>query len=70
MPNGHHLVNKTKAPVTYLEIGTRAKLERAHYPEADMLFEKDGAKTEVTRSRYGFTVLAFLLFNIRGLGKA
>jgi uncharacterized cupin superfamily protein len=47
--NGHHLVNKTKAPVTYLEIGTRAPIERAYYSEADMFFEKDGAKTTVTR---------------------
>jgi uncharacterized cupin superfamily protein len=47
--NGHHLVNKTTTPVTYLEIGTRAPIERAYYPEADMFFEKDGAKTTVTR---------------------
>jgi uncharacterized cupin superfamily protein len=47
--NGHHLANKTKTPVTYLEIGTRAALERAHYPDVDMLFAKDGAKTTVTR---------------------
>jgi uncharacterized cupin superfamily protein len=47
--NGHHLVNKTETPVTYLEIGTRAPIERAYYPEADMFFEKDGARTTVTR---------------------
>jgi uncharacterized cupin superfamily protein len=47
--NGHHLVNKTQTPVTYLEIGSRAAFERAHYPDVDMLFEKDGAKTTVTR---------------------
>ena len=47
--NGHHLVNKTETPVTYLEIGTRAPIERAYYPEADMFFEKDGTKTTVTR---------------------
>ena len=47
--NGHHLVNKTNTPVTYLEIGTRAQVERAYYSEADMFFEKDGAKTTVTR---------------------
>jgi mannose-6-phosphate isomerase-like protein (cupin superfamily) len=29
--NGHHLVNKTKAPVIYLEIGTQAPIERAYY---------------------------------------
>ena len=47
--NGHHLANKTKSPVTYLEIGTRAALEHAHYPDVDMLFAKDGTKTTVTR---------------------
>lgn len=47
--NGHHLANKTKTPVTYLEIGTRAAVERAYYPDVDMFFEKDGAKTTVTR---------------------
>jgi uncharacterized cupin superfamily protein len=47
--NGHHLANKTKSPVTYLEIGTRAAVERAYYPDVDMFFEKDGAKTTVTR---------------------
>lgn len=49
VPNGHHLLNKTKAPVSYLEIGTRASKERAHYSEADMLFEKVGAESTVTR---------------------
>jgi len=47
--NGHHLVNKTKTPATYLEIGTRALVERCYYPEVDMFFEKDGAKSTVTR---------------------
>jgi uncharacterized cupin superfamily protein len=47
--NGHHLANKSKAAATYLEIGSRAAVERAHYPDVDMLFEKVGAKTTVTR---------------------
>jgi uncharacterized cupin superfamily protein len=47
--NGHHLANKSISPVSYLEIGTRADHERAHYPEADMLFKKDGTKSVVTR---------------------
>ena len=47
--NGHHLANKTKTPVTYLEIGTRAAVERAYYPDVDMFYEKDGAKITVTR---------------------
>jgi len=47
--NGHHLANKSNMPGSYLEIGTRAAVERAHYPDVDMLFSKDGAKTTVTR---------------------
>jgi uncharacterized cupin superfamily protein len=41
VPNGHHLVNKSGRDVLYLEIGTRAATERAHYPEIDMIAVKD-----------------------------
>ncbi len=34
--NGHQLVNKSARDVVYLEVGTRSKYERAHYPEADL----------------------------------
>lgn len=47
--NGHHLVNKTKTPVTYLEIGTRAPQELAHYSDVDMLYVRDGKTITVTR---------------------
>ena len=40
--NGHHLVNKSQADAVYLEIGTRAASERGHYPDADLVFERDG----------------------------
>ena len=39
--NGHHLVNKSKRDAVYLEVGTRAKRERAHYPDIDLVYEKD-----------------------------
>ena len=39
--NGHHLVNRTQRDALYLEIGTRAKSERAHYPDVDLEFERD-----------------------------
>ena len=39
--NGHHLVNRTQRDALYLEIGTRAKSERAHYPDVDLKFERD-----------------------------
>jgi uncharacterized cupin superfamily protein len=39
-PDGHHLVNRSSAPATYLEIGTRASDEDAVYPDIDLLCEK------------------------------
>jgi uncharacterized cupin superfamily protein len=39
--NGHHLVNKSQRDAAYLEIGTRAATERAYYPDADLLMERD-----------------------------
>ena len=38
--NGHHLVNRSAAPATYLEIGTRSKDEDATYSDIDMRGEK------------------------------
>jgi len=40
-PNGHHLVNKSSRDAVYLEIGTRSKYERAHYPDVDMMVVRD-----------------------------
>jgi uncharacterized cupin superfamily protein len=39
--NGHHLVNKSQHDALYLEIGTRAAAERGHYPDIDLVFERD-----------------------------
>ena len=41
--NGHHLVNKSAKPATYLEIGTRAENEDATYPDIDLRAEKRGS---------------------------
>ena len=43
-PNGHHLLNRTDQPATYLEIGDRTAPERAHYPDDDLqaVFENGG----------------------------
>jgi uncharacterized cupin superfamily protein len=38
--NGHHLVNRSAAPATYLEIGTRSPDEDATYPDVDLRGEK------------------------------
>ena len=39
--NGHHLVNKSQRDALYLEIGTRSPTERGHYPDCDLIFERD-----------------------------
>jgi len=39
--NGHCLINRTDRNAVFLEIGTRAKRERAHYSDIDMRVERD-----------------------------
>ena len=46
--NGHHLVNRTKSDAVYLEVGTRAKFERAEYPDVDLLVVRDDRGTRYT----------------------
>ena len=41
VPNGHHLLNKSSRDALYLEMGTRAEHERAHYPDDDLACRKD-----------------------------
>ena len=48
-PNGHCLVNRSKADTVFLEVGSRAEREVAEYPDHDMKFERDGASRKVTR---------------------
>ena len=48
MPNGHHLVNKSGSDAVYLEIGTRAKHERAEYPDVDLLVVRDDTGARYT----------------------
>ena len=38
---GHHLVNKSIRDAVYLEVGTRSKYERAHYPDLDLMVVRD-----------------------------
>jgi uncharacterized cupin superfamily protein len=38
--NGHHLVNRSGSPATYLEIGTRSPDEDATYPDVDLRGER------------------------------
>jgi uncharacterized cupin superfamily protein len=39
----HCLVNRTDRDAVYLEVGTRAKNERVHYPDVDFMMERDGS---------------------------
>jgi len=41
VPNGHQLVNTSQRDAVYLEIGTRAAVERGHYPDVDLVMERD-----------------------------
>jgi len=41
--NGHHLQNRSDAPATYLVVGTRAKHDVCHYPDADLVYRRDAA---------------------------
>ena len=37
----HCLVNRTARDAVYLEVGSRAKSERVHYPDVDFVMERD-----------------------------
>jgi uncharacterized cupin superfamily protein len=39
--NGHHLVNNTNAPSTFLVVGTRTPTETAFYSDIDMMVKDD-----------------------------
>ena len=39
----HCLINRTDRDALYLEVGTRAKSERVHYPDVDFMMERDGS---------------------------
>jgi uncharacterized cupin superfamily protein len=39
--NGHHLQNRTQAPVTFLAIGTdHPETDQCHYPDIDMFWSE------------------------------
>src|SRR3974377_1879792 len=37
----HKLENRSNHDAVYLEVGTRAQSERVHYPDADLVMERD-----------------------------
>jgi len=40
-PNGHHLINRSSSDAVFLEVGTRSKIETAHYPDVDLVAIRD-----------------------------
>lgn len=47
--NGHCLINRSNAPATYLEIGSRSLEECSTYPDVDLKGVKSGGKWSFTR---------------------
>lgn len=41
--DGHHMINRSKSPATYLEVGTRVETDEVDYPDIDMKGADDGA---------------------------
>jgi uncharacterized cupin superfamily protein len=39
--NAHRLVNRSSRDAVYFEVGTRAKSEKVHYPDVDLVMERD-----------------------------
>ncbi len=69
--NGHHLVNKIDCPCELSgNRHTRAAMERAHYPDVDMLVEKDGRKITVTQEERHAVTSASCLSISGARGKA
>ena len=36
--DGHHFINRSRAPARYLEIGNRTEGDNAFYPDDDLMF--------------------------------
>jgi uncharacterized cupin superfamily protein len=50
--DGHHLVNRSAQPATYLEIGARKPGEVAEYPDVDLAYTKAGGFTRKDGTPY------------------
>lgn len=47
-PDGHHLINRSQSPATYLEVGTRVNSDAVEYPDIDMKGVNDGTGWKFT----------------------
>ena len=51
--DGHHLINRSTRPATYLEVGTRSESDICTYPDADLHFDpKNGWYTHKSGAPY------------------
>lgn len=49
--NAHRLLNRTDKDAVYLEVGTRVAADRVHYPDVDLMLERDaGGRRYLHRS--------------------
>lgn len=48
-PNGHHLVNKSEAPASFVVVGTRTETEVGYYSDEDMMVTVDNGAFTFTR---------------------
>jgi uncharacterized cupin superfamily protein len=48
VPNGHHLVNRSERDAVFLVVGTRARRERCHYSDIDLVHDQDGDRYRLT----------------------
>jgi uncharacterized cupin superfamily protein len=51
--DAHHLVNRSAAHATYLEIGSRIAADNGHYPDDDLCWISDGKGGEVPGHKDG-----------------
>jgi uncharacterized cupin superfamily protein len=49
VPNGHCLINRSDRDAIFIEVGTRASTERAHYSEIDMMVVRDEKGARYTK---------------------
>jgi uncharacterized cupin superfamily protein len=48
-PNGHCLINRSNRDAVFIEVGTRAATERAHYSDIDMMVVRDEKGARYTK---------------------
>src|SRR5262245_26418926 len=47
--NGHHVVNRSTSPCTYLIVGTRAPRDVVHYPDLEQVLYNEGDRWRLLR---------------------